>query len=338
MRPDREVSFDFPNPQPLAPPLIALDDASTGYAPDQPVLRGLGLSLGTDDRIALLGENGNGKTTLLRLLLGELPAMTGSVRKSAKLRIGYFAQEQADAFDLDMTPVRELGRRMPDVLETKLRAHLGRFGLGQEKAEVKIGSLSGGERAKLLFACITRDAPHVLLLDEPTNHLDIDSRDALISAIHAYQGAVILVTHDLHLVAACADRLWIVRDGGCHPIDSDIQEYRAEVLASRRAEKKRGRASRAANGSGSTRREARRAGAAARSARSSHRKAVAKAERELEALSRDKRMVEAKLADPALYRGPTVEITLLKKQLADLERKITAVEAVWLAAEEAIGQ
>lgn len=336
LRPDREVSFDFPNPQPLAPPLIALDDASTGYAPDQPVLRNLGLSLGPEDRIALLGENGNGKTTLLRLLMGELPAMSGSVRKSSKLRIGYFAQEQADAFDPSLTPVRELARRMPDASETKLRGHLGRFGLGQEKADVKVASLSGGERAKLLFACITRDAPHVLLLDEPTNHLDIDSRQALIGAINAYRGAVILVTHDLHLVAACAERLWIVRDGGCHPFEGDLQDYRAEVLMSRRAEKKRGRATRPSNGDTASRRETRRAGASARSARAAQRKAVASAERRLESLTRDKGMVEAKLADPALYRGPTVEITLLKKQLADVERKIAAVEETWLAAEEAM--
>jgi len=336
LRPDREVSFDFPNPRPLSPPLIALDDASTGYAPDRPVLRGLGLSLGTEDRIALLGENGNGKTTLLRLLMGELPALRGSVRKSSKLRIGYFAQEQADAFDPSRTPVRELARRMPDATETKLRAHLGRYGLGQEKADVRIASLSGGEKAKLLFACITWDAPHVLLLDEPTNHLDIDSRQALIGAINAYRGAVILVTHDLHLVAACAERLWIVRDGGCRPIEGDIQAYRNEVLASRRAEKRRGRAARAANGDATSRREARRAGASARSARSAHRKAVAKAERQLELLLRDKGVIEAKLADPALYRGPAIEITLLKKQLAEHERKIAAVEDAWLAAEEAM--
>ncbi len=336
MRPDREVSFDFPNPQILSPPLIALDNASTGYAPDQPVLRNLGLSLGAEDRIALLGENGNGKTTLLRLLMGELPAMSGAVHKSSKLRIGYFAQEQADAFDLALTPVRELARRMPDTHETKLRGHLGRFGLGQEKADVKIASLSGGERAKLLFACITRDAPHVLLLDEPTNHLDIDSRQALIGAINAYRGTVILVTHDLHLVAACADRLWVVRDGGCHPFEGDLGDYRAEILNARRAEKKRGRAARASNGEANSRREARRAGASARSARSAQRKAVARAERQLESLTRDKKIVEAKLADPALYRGPAVEITLLKKQLADLERKISAVEETWMAAEEAI--
>jgi ATP-binding cassette subfamily F protein 3 len=336
MRPDRKVSFDVPKPHPLAPPLIALDDAPTGYAPENPVLKGLGLSVGTQDRIALLGENGNGKTTLLRLLVGELPVMSGAVRKSSKLRIGYFAQEQADSFDLSRTPVQELALRMPDATQTKLRGHLGRYGLGQEKADVNVGSLSGGEKAKLLFACITWDAPHVLLLDEPTNHLDIDSRQALIGAINAYQGAVILVTHDLHLVAACADRLWVVRDGGCHPFDGDIQDYRTEILTSRRAERKRDRVARPANGDAASRREARRAGASARSARAAQRKAAAKAERQLETLTRDKRMVEAKLADPALYRGPSVEITLLKKQLGELERKIAAVEEAWMAAEESM--
>ena len=219
----------------MAPPLIALDNASVGYSEGQPVLKRLGLTLDMEDRIALLGENGNGKTTLLRLLMGELKAMSGAVRHSSKMRVGYFAQEQADAFDPDRTAREELAMRMPDVLETKLRSHLGRFGFTQDRANVKVGSLSGGEKAKLLFACITRHAPHVLLLDEPTNHLDIDSRQALVGAISAYEGAVILVTHDLHLVELCADRLWVARDGTCQPFEGDIADYRKVILEGRRA-------------------------------------------------------------------------------------------------------
>ena len=239
VRPDHEVAFDFPYPEPMAPPLIALDNASVGYSEGQPVLKRLGLTLDMDDRIALLGENGNGKTTLLRLLMGELKAMSGAVRHSSKMRVGYFAQEQADAFDPDRTAREELALRMPDVLETKLRSHLGRFGFTQDRANVKVGSLSGGEKAKLLFACITRHAPHVLLLDEPTNHLDIDSRQALVGAISAYEGAVILVTHDLHLVELCADRLWVARDGTCQPFEGDIADYRKVILEGRRAARRR---------------------------------------------------------------------------------------------------
>lgn len=337
VRPDHEVAFDFPYPEPMAPPLIALDNASVGYSEGQPVLKRLGLTLDMDDRIALLGENGNGKTTLLRLLMGELKAMSGAVRHSSKMRVGYFAQEQADAFDPDRTAREELALRMPDVLETKLRSHLGRFGFTQDRANVKVGSLSGGEKAKLLFACITRHAPHVLLLDEPTNHLDIDSRQALVGAISAYEGAVILVTHDLHLVELCADRLWVARDGTCQPFEGDIADYRKVILEGRRAARRRVLDDRSDNGGRQDRRKARRASASARSARASQRKVAAAAERELESLAQDKSVVEAKLADPALYKGPAVEIALLNKQLADLDRKIDAVEAAWLAAEEAIG-
>ena len=336
VRPDREVAFDFPNPAQLPPPLIAMDGASVGYAADKPVLRRLDLILGPEDRIALLGENGNGKTTLLRLLMGQLEAMGGSVRKPGKLRVGYFEQEQADAFDLDRTPAQELSSRMVDATETKVRAHLGSFGLGQEKADVKIGSLSGGEKAKLLFACITREAPHVLMLDEPTNHLDIDSRDALISAINAYQGAVILVTHDLHLVELCAETLWVVRNGSCRVFDGDIDEYRKDVLEARRADKRRNKAEKSAGDDRDARRDARRAGASARAARSSQRKAVQAAEKLMEKLGKEKALLEKKLADPALYRGPAVEIALLNRQLGDLQKKISVAEAEWLEAEEAL--
>jgi ATP-binding cassette, subfamily F, member 3 len=336
VRPDREVAFDFPNPAQLPPPLIAMDGASVGYVADKPVLRRLDLILGPEDRIALLGENGNGKTTLLRLLMGQLEAMGGSVRKPGKLRVGYFEQEQADAFDLDRTPAQELSSRMVDATETKVRAHLGSFGLGQEKADVKIGSLSGGEKAKLLFACITREAPHVLMLDEPTNHLDIDSRDALISAINAYQGAVILVTHDLHLVELCAETLWVVRNGSCRVFDGDIDEYRKDVLEARRADKRRNKAEKSAGDDRDARRDARRAGASARAARSSQRKAVQAAEKLMEKLGKEKALLEKKLADPALYRGPAVEIALLNRQLGDLQKKISVAEAEWLEAEEAL--
>lgn len=333
--PRPEVIMDFPDPEPMAPPLIAVEDASVGYAARNPVLTRLNLRLDMDDRIALLGENGNGKTTLLRLLKGELQAMSGTLKSSRKLRVGYFSQQQAEAFDPARTSIEELGLRLPAATETQVRAQLGRFGITRERADAATASLSGGELAKLLFACVTRDAPHLLLLDEPTNHLDMESRQALIDAINAYRGAVVLVTHDLHLVELCADRLWIVRQGTCRVYDGDIWAYRKTVLEARRRERRLQREGRPERQRKQTRREARRAGADARAARSEQRRAAATAERRIEALCREKSAVERKLADPGLYSGSSAEIVDLNKRLADLEREIAAAERDWLTAAEA---
>ena len=211
--PDAEVALDFPPPQALPPPLITADGVSVGYAADRPVLRALDFRIDMDDRIALIGANGNGKTTLLRLLTGELAPQAGSIRRTGKLRIGYFDQQQADAFELSQTAYAHMAALMPTATNTAVRAHLGRFGLGEGRAEVAIGNLSGGEKAKLLFATVARTAPHILLLDEPTNHLDIDARKGLVDALNAYGGAVILVSHDPEIVRLCAERLWLVADG-----------------------------------------------------------------------------------------------------------------------------
>ena len=333
--PAPEVVMDFPDPEPLAPPLIAVEDASVGYAVRQPVLTGLNLRLDMDDRIALLGENGNGKTTLLRLLKDELQAMSGTVNGSRKLRVGYFSQQQTEAFDPARTAVEELGLRLPDATETQVRAQLGRFGITRERADSATTSLSGGELAKLLFACVTRDAPHLLLLDEPTNHLDMESRQALVDAINAYRGAVVLVTHDLHLVELCADRLWIVRQGTCRVYDDDIWAYRKSVLEARRTERRSRREGRPERQRKQTRREARRERADARAARSEQRRAAAAAERRVEALSREKSDVERLLGDPGVHSGPSTGIVELNRRLADLEREIAAAEHEWMKAAEA---
>ena len=334
MRPESEVEFNFPDPNPMAPPLITVENASVGYSAQSPVLTQLNLRLDMDDRIALLGENGNGKTTLLRLLKGELRAMSGVVTNSPKLCAGYFSQQQTEAFNQAGTALDELGLRMPDATETQLRAQLGRFGITRDRADVKTASLSGGELAKLLFACVTRDAPHILLLDEPTNHLDMASRQALIDAINGYQGAVVLVTHDLHLVELCADRLWVVRQGTCRVFDGDIWEYRKSVLEARRAERRLQREQRPERHLRQSRRDARRAGADARAARSERRRVAAEAERRIEALSREKSVIEKKLAEPELYEGSAIEIVELNKQLGDLEKRISAAESEWLHAVE----
>ncbi|MCB2103010.1 MAG: ABC-F family ATP-binding cassette domain-containing protein, partial [Rhodobacterales bacterium] len=207
---DRATLFDFPAPDPLPPPLVTLDGVDAGYVPGQPVLRGLDLRIDMDDRIALLGANGNGKSTLIRLLGGRLEPMAGAVRRPGKLRVGYFAQHQTEELDADASPLDHLARRLPDKRESQVRAHLGGFGFGVEKADTRVRDLSGGEKARLLFALMSLDAPHVLLLDEPSNHLDVDARQALVEALNAYQGAVILVSHDPHLIELVADRLWLV--------------------------------------------------------------------------------------------------------------------------------
>ena len=331
--PDAEVALDFPPPQALPPPLITADGVSVGYAADRPVLRALDFRIDMDDRIALIGANGNGKTTLLRLLTGELAPQAGSIRRTGKLRIGYFNQQQADAFELSQTAYAHMAALMPTATNTAVRAHLGRFGLGEGRAEVAIGNLSGGEKAKLLFATVARTAPHILLLDEPTNHLDIDARKGLVDALNAYGGAVILVSHDPEIVRLCAERLWLVADGTCRPFDGDLDDYTAHLATQRRAGR---RALAGPGGDKASRRERRRAGAASRAAVSQWRRQARAAEAKLAELTDARTVLQTELADPALYDGPGDALTARHKRMAKLERAIAAAEADWLQAQEAL--
>ncbi len=226
---EASTRFEFPEAEELPPPLITIENGVAGYD-GRPVLKKLNLQIVDNDRVALLGANGNGKSTLARVLSERLPLMEGRMLRSKKLKVGYFAQHQAEELPLDLTPVKFMATLMPGVPEPKLRAHIARFGLGQEKAVTRIGDLSGGEKARLLFAAMTCNAPEILILDEPTNHLDIDGREALIRALNEYQGSVILITHDLHLIELIADNLWLVRDGTCRPYDGDLEDYRRLLL------------------------------------------------------------------------------------------------------------
>lgn len=229
---DPSVKFDFPEPSELASPLVNLENVSAGYG-DKVILKRLNLSIDNGDRIALLGANGNGKSTFAKLLSGRLQPLGGEMRCTPKLKVGYFAQHQTEELPLEKTAAEYMATLMPEADETKVRAHLARFGLGKEKALTRISLLSGGEKARLLFAAMTRNAPELLILDEPTNHLDMEARDALVEALNEYAGSVILITHDLHLIELVADDLWLVDKGGCRPYDGDLDDYKELLLSVR---------------------------------------------------------------------------------------------------------
>ncbi len=221
--------FTFPQPDQLSPPIVSLDGVSVGYD-GRTVLRRLNLRIDQDDRIALLGRNGQGKSTLSKLLAERLEPMEGRITRSGKLRIGYFAQHQVDELELDETPLDHVRRLRPDEAPAKLRARLAGFGLMEAQAQTRVGQLSGGQKARLSLLLATIDAPHLLILDEPTNHLDIESREALTEALNDYTGAVVLVSHDMHLLNLVADRLWLVDQGNVTPWQGDLDDYRKMLL------------------------------------------------------------------------------------------------------------
>jgi len=321
--------FAFPEPARIAPPILTLERASAGYG-DHVVLRDLSLGVDMDDRIALLGANGNGKSTLARLLAGRLVPMAGEMRRGPNLRVGYFAQHQTDELVAGETPVDHMGRALPRATPAQLRAQLARFGLDADRAETPVANLSGGEKARLLLALATRDAPQLLILDEPTNHLDIDAREALVKALADFSGAVLLITHDPHLVELVAERLWLVADGTVRPFDGDLDDYRAML-----AEKARPAARPEA--AAPTRREDRRERAEARAALAPLRRRAREAEARIARLEAERAGLEKRLADPALYApGRAGDVTAANTRLAAIGREIAAAEEDWLAAEEAL--
>ena len=324
---DAPTRFEFPEPIRLAPPILALDRVSVGYD-GVPVLRNLHLSIDMDDRIALLGANGNGKSTFAKLIAGRLDPISGEVRRSGKLRVGYFAQHQAEELVPGESPIDHMTRALPRATPPQVRAQLARFGLDADRAETPTSNLSGGEKARLLLALATRDAPQLLILDEPTNHLDIDAREALVRALADYQGAVLLITHDPHLVELVADRLWLVADGTVRPFEGDLDEYR--TLLAERARPQRQEATQ-------TKRDDRRERAEARAQLAPLRKRARDAEARMAKLAAERATIEARLADPALYApGRAAEVTAANTRLAAIAREQEAAEADWLAAEEAL--
>src|SRR6187549_3613272 len=256
---DPSLSFDFPSPDELRPPLITLDLAAVGYD-GNPILRRLNLRIDPDDRIALLGRNGNGKTTLARLLAAQLSPLEGEMQASGRMKVGYFTQYQVEELASDDTPLEHMTRAMKGSTPGAVRAQLGRFGFSGNRAMTRVGQLSGGERARLALALITRDAPHLLILDEPTNHLDVDAREALVQALNDFEGAVILISHDRHMVELTADRLVLVDDGTAADYPGSIEDYIDFVLGRNQPKDKRaGRSKKGGRTSSRERQEAREA-------------------------------------------------------------------------------
>lgn len=313
--------FTFPSPEELSPPILATETARTGYG-DHIVLDRLDLRIDQDDRIALLGRNGEGKTTLAKLLSNRLPALSGKVTRSSKLRIGFFAQHQVDELHTDETPLQHLQRARPDEMPSKLRARLAGFGLQAAQAETEVGRLSGGQKARLSLLLATLDAPHLLILDEPTNHLDIESREALVEALNDYTGAVILVSHDLHLLAHVADRLWLVKDGRVRPFEDDLATYRKMLLSQDKPQAKEPPATpKVAKPSRETllalRSEAR------------------KCEERVNKINEMRDKLAAKLADPALYEDSRIgELETWNKKYAEVINGLERAESLWMAALE----
>ncbi len=322
---DTPTRFDFPEPQRLAPPILALERVDIGYGTTK-ILGNVSLTIDMDDRIALLGANGNGKSTLAKLLAGRLNALSGEVRRGPRLKVGYFAQHQTDELVADESSLDHMARVLPAAVPGKLRAQLARFGLDADRAETPVANLSGGEKARLLLSLATRDAPQLLILDEPTNHLDIDARDALVKALSDFQGAVLLITHDPHLVGLVADRLWLVGDGTVKPFDGDLDDYR--VLLAERARP-------TARANAVTRKDDRRDRAEARAALAPVRRKAREAEKRLAVLAAERAVIEARLADTALYvPGRSREITAANARLAAIGKEVASAEEVWLIAQE----
>ncbi|WP_292879249.1 ribosomal protection-like ABC-F family protein [Nisaea sp.] len=326
--------FSFPNPEELPPPLVTFDGASVGYEPGKPILKGLGFRIDGDDRIGLLGRNGNGKSTLAKLIAGRLAKFDGEEHRTAKLRVGFFAQHQIEDLDPEATAAEQMARLMPDAPPDRVRARLGGVGLVQDKQTTKAKHLSGGEKARLTLALITYDSPHILILDEPTNHLDIDARDALVQALNDYTGAVILISHDRRLLELTVDRLWLVANGTVKPYDGDLDGYRDWLRQEERAARS-GNAGQEPEKK-NDRKQARQDSAERRRQTADIRKKIREAEKKLEKLAERKAKLEQQLADPKIYEGPTADLkqVILKKEAVD--REIESAEAEWLEAESAL--
>ncbi|MBR4682574.1 MAG: ABC-F family ATP-binding cassette domain-containing protein [Elusimicrobiaceae bacterium] len=307
---DPQAHFEFPSPERLQNALVTIENGVAGYD-DKPVLQNLNLRIEPDDRIALLGANGNGKSTLAKILSHRLLLMSGKMTLAKKMKIAYFSQHQTEELDVEKTPYEQLSAVMPLATETQIRAQLGAFGLNKAKSDTLIGQLSGGEKSRLLLALITKDAPHLLILDEPTNHLDLQSRQALLEALNAYTGAVVLITHDLHVIELTCDTLWIVRHGTCQNFMGDLEDYKAQLL-------KNNDRNDLASDKMTSKEQARKEAAARRARVAPLKKEIRALDEKIEKISARKKLLEEQLL-VAYSADSSIELALLTAQLKDLE-------------------
>jgi ATP-binding cassette subfamily F protein 3 len=307
-----------------------MERVSVGYEPDRPVLNDLNFSIYPSDRIALLGSNGNGKTTLARLISGRLEPFKGEVVATSKLKAGYFSQDLLEQFEPTLNAIEQMSMSMPQESPQTVRGWLGRFGLGQDKIDIPIRGLSGGEKTRLALAAVAVDNPNLLILDEPTNHLDMDSRKALIQSLLEYTGAVVLISHDRHLIEATSDQLWLVSSGKVTAFHGDLDDYRRHLF-----EEKRQDAVRRAPTT-KDRKDERRLKAESRARLSPLKKEVAQAEARLEKLLEEKNQIDDALSDPSTYGSNNVDISSLSKRKLSLESQILTAEELWLQAQAAL--
>ncbi|MGH6922897.1 MAG: ABC-F family ATP-binding cassette domain-containing protein [Propylenella sp.] len=342
---EHAIPFRFPEPERrLSPPIVRMEGVSVGYAPGRPVLTNLHLRIDDDDRIALLGKNGNGKSTFAKLVAEYLKPEAGEIVRAPKLSIGFFAQHQLELLDPGRSALAHVRALMPDAPEARVRARVAQMGLATEKMETVAEKLSGGEKARLMMGLAAFHSPHVLILDEPTNHLDIDSREALVRALNDFSGAVILITHDRHLIEACADRLWLVADGTVTPYGGDIDDYRRMVLG--RSDGADPAEEKARPEPTLSQKEVRREAAQRREALAPLRKKIKDCERLIEKLRKEIEALDGQLAEPDLYARDPERAASLARERAGQVHAFARAESDWLdlseeleaaQAEEAVG-
>jgi ATP-binding cassette subfamily F protein 3 len=334
------AGFSFPTPQALRPPLVTIEGGIVGYD-EKPVLSRLNLRLDSDDRIALLGANGEGKSTLSKLIADRLPLMAGKAFKSGKLRVGFFAQHQLDELVEGESALQHILRLRPDDSEKSLRTRLASAGFNNDIVDMPVEKLSGGQKARLLMLIATIEAPHILILDEPTNHLDIESREALVLALNDYDGAVILVSHDTHLVEAVADRLWLVKDGAVTPFDGDMDEYKKLIMSSNRTSGNKTSGNKANKRNKdkedtSTTASAKSVSASAKKMNPVKLKSeIRRLDSQIEMLVSQKTALEAEMLKTDFYSvNDSAEIALKTKTFGDITAQLEKAEESWLELQE----
>ncbi len=321
--------FTFPEPEKQpASPIVSISGGAVGYAPSQPILKRMNLRIDNDDRIALLGSNGNGKSTFAKFISGKLAAESGEVKTAPGLKIGFFAQHQLDDLVPTQSAVEHVRRLMTDAPEAKVRARVAQMGLATEKMDTPAKDLSGGEKARLLMGLAAFDAPNLLILDEPTNHLDIDSRRALIEALNDYQGAVILISHDRHLIEATVDRLWLVKDGTVASFDGDLEEYRTLIVGGPKPKEEKARP--VLTDDGLSKADQRKANADRRASLAPLRKRINEIETLTAKLEKQIQALDAELADPLLYEKSPAKAAQKAKERADAAGRLAEAEEQWL--------